>query len=427
LLSRTIMKNFFTYFTLLIISFAAIFMIAYQSDLYVWHSPQQDMWITNGELFDGTSEHVTKNPGILVENGKISCIGVTCQIPQEVIQIDATGKAILPGLIDLHGHFFSGKAQGTEQSVPTLIWDQIRFLPSVRRELIAAGITTYRSLGDVMPAIFQLKQELSEQNIAGPRMYIAGPIFTIKGGHPTQDRRISSWMVELITVQSDDPIYVKQQIASLVEKGIDGVKVVYQSHTNKQGVVSMPRISYETLQAITSEARKHGLWVAVHTGTPEETNEAIAAGISTIEHGIRHGNLISSETIQQIVKNNIVYVPTLGREPLGHLNIPALNQAGVNFGVGTDSPVEMINGNSYHSELSRMVNAGISDAKALISATQNGADALGKIDELGTIEVGKFADILLVDGQPWQDITELKNIDMVILSGRIALDKLTGN
>jgi imidazolonepropionase-like amidohydrolase len=95
------------------------------------------------------------------------------------------------------------------------------------------------------------------------------------------------------------------------------------------------------------------------------------------------------------------------------------------FGVGTDSPVEMINGNSYRKELSRMVNAGISDVKALLAATKNGADALGKSDELGTIEVGKFADILLIDGQPWQDITKLKNIEMVILSGRIALDKLT--
>ena len=278
-----------------------------------------------------------------------------------------------------------------------------------------------------MPAIFQLKHELSEQNIAGPRMYVAGPIFTIKGGHPTRDRRIPRWVVERMTVQSDDPDYVKQKIDDLVKQGIDGVKVVYHSHTNEQGIVSMPRISNKTLQAITSEARKHGLWIAVHTGTPEETNEAIAAGTTTIEHGIRHGNLIKPETMQRIVENNLIYIPTLGREPQGHLNIAALNQAGVNFGVGTDSPVEMINGNSYHNELTCMVNTGDSDAKVLISATRNGADALGKKDELGTIEVGKFADILIVDGQPWQDITELNNIDMVILSGRIALDKLTSH
>ena len=400
-------------------------MICYQKDLYVWQNPQQNMWIVNGQLFDGTSEQVIKNPGILIKNGKISCIGSTCTLPKDVIHIDATGKGIIPGLIDLHGHILSAKAEGIKQSVPAMIWDQLRFLPSVRRELIAAGITSYRSLGDVMPAIYKLKQELSEQNIAGPRLFIAGPIFTIKNGHPSQNKRIPSWVLERSTVQSDDPVYVKQQIAALAKQGIDGVKVVYQSHTNKQGVVVMPRISNETLQAITSEARKHGLWVAVHTGTPEETEEAIAAGITTIEHGIRHGNLIESTTMQKIVENNIVYVPTLGREPKGHLNIAALNQSGVLFGVGTDSPVEMINGNSYRQELSRMVNAGIPDVKVLLAATKNGADALGKADELGTIEVGKFADILLVDGQPWQDITELNNIKMVILSGRIALDKLT--
>ena len=228
-----------------------------------------------------------------------------------------------------------------------------------------------------------------------------------------------------MTVQSDDPIYVKQQIATLAKEGIDGVKVVYQSHTNSEGVVTMPRISNETLQAITSAAREHGLWIAVHTGTPEETDEAIAAGITTIEHGIRHGNLIEAKTMQKIIDNNIIYVPTLGREPQGHLNIAALNQSGVMFGVGTDSPVEMNDGNSYRNELARMVNAGLSDVEALIAATRNGAIALGKSKELGTIEVGKFADILLIDGQPWQDITELKNVEMVILSGRIAMNKLT--
>jgi imidazolonepropionase-like amidohydrolase len=419
------MKKFFIYFTLLIIFITAIFMISYQKNLYVWQNPQQNMWITNGQLFDGTSEQAIKNPGILVENGKISCLGSTCKRPQDVIHIDATGKGIVPGLIDLHGHILSAKAEGIQQSIPAMIWDQLRFLPSVRRELIAASITSYRTLGDVMPAIFQLKEELDEQNLAGPRIFIAGPIFTIKDGHPSQNKRIPDWVLERSTVQSDDPVYVKQQIAVLAKQGIDGVKVVYQSYTDEQGVVIMPRISNKTLHAITSEARKHGLWIAVHTGTPEETDEAIAAGITTIEHGIRHGNLIETKTMQKIVENNIIYVPTLGREPKGHLNIASLNQSGVMFGVGTDSPVEMINGNSYRQELSRMVKAGIPDVKALLAATRNGADALGKSDELGTIEVGKFADILLVDGQPWQDITELKNIDMVILSGRIALNNLT--
>ncbi|WP_083926994.1 amidohydrolase family protein [Colwellia piezophila] len=419
------MKKFFIYFTLFIITIAAIFMIAYHNNLYVWENPKQNIWIANGQLFDGTSEQVRDNPGILIKDGKIVCIGSNCQIPTEVKRIDATGKAIVPGLIDLHGHFLSGKARDPEQGIPSMIWQQLRYLPSVRRELIAAGVTSYRSLGDVMPAILDLKKELSEQNIAGPRLFIAGPIFTVKGGHPTQGKGIPTWVVERMTIQSDDPSYVKQQVAILAEQGIDGIKVIYQGSTNEKGVVTMPRISSDTLLALTSEARKHGLWVAVHTGSPEETDEAIAAGINTIEHGIRHGNLINSTTLQSIVENNIVYVPTLGREPQGHLNIAALNQSGVVFGVGTDSPVEMADGNSYHNELSRMVNAGIPDVKVLIAATRNGADALGKLAELGTIEVGKYADLLIVNGQPWQDIRELKKINIVILSGRIALDNST--
>ena len=417
------MKKFMFYLIIVIILIASALMFTYHNSLYVWENPQQNMWITNGQLFDATSEKAINNPGILIEKGKISCIGSSCKIPQEITNIDATGKSILPGLIDLHGHILSGKAEGNEQSIPEMIWDQLRFLPSVRRELIAAGITSYRSLGDVMPGIFKFKQAINEQSIAGPRLFIAGPIFTVKGGHPTKDRRIPSWVVERMTIQSDDPIYVKKEIAKLAKQGIDGIKVVYQSHTNKEGVITMPRISKETLHAITSEAKKHGLWVAVHTGTPEETQEAIEAGITTIEHGIRHGNLIQSKTMTKIVENNIVYVPTLGREPKGHLNIATLNQSNILLGVGTDSPVEMLNGNSYRNELSRMVDAGMSDAKAIISATRNGALALGKSKELGTIEVGKFADILIVDGQPWNDITQLNNIEMVILSGRIAMDK----
>jgi len=388
----------------------------------VWQQPQQNMWIYNGSLFDATGLQPVKNPGILVVDGKISCLGDDCRVPQDALQINATGKAIVPGLIELHGHFFGGRAEPGRPSVPAMIWDSIRLNPSVRRKLIDAGITSYRSLGDPSSGIFELKKQLDNQEIAGPRMFIAGPIFTTKGGHPTQGK-IPSWMIEQMTVQSDDPEFVKQKISDLVKQGIDGIKVVYQGHTNKQGVITMPRISIETLKAITNEARKHGLWVAVHTGSQEETIEAIEAGITTIEHGVRHGNLIRPETLQLISNNSIIYVPTLAREPKGYLNVPALYQAGIKFGVGTDTQGGMIVGNSYHNELTRMVDAGLPDAEVLLAATRNGAMALGKIDEIGTIEVGKYADLLLVDGQPWYDISDLKKVKLVILSGRIALDK----
>lgn len=421
------MKTLFKYIIMSIISIAVVIAVAYQYDLYVWQQPQKQLWVVNGQLFDATSQKAIKNPGILIKDGKIACMGSQCEVPQDTVTIDASGKAIVPGLIDLHGHFFSGKSRDPEQSLPSVIWEQFRYLPEVRRKLIEAGITSYRSLGDVAPAIFDLKQQLKDQDLAGPRLFIAGPIFTVARGHPTQRRGVPSWVIDRMTVQSDDPQYVKQQITELVKQGIDGVKVVYQSKTNEQGVVTMPRMSYKTLQAIIDEAQKHGLWVAAHTGTPAETVEAINAGITTIEHSVRHGNLIQPQLIQQIINNDIVYVPTLGAEPKGHLNIPTLNQAGVTLGVGSDRPVVMADGFSYHNELSRMVDAGLSDVEALIAATRNGAKALGKLAVLGTIEEHKYADLLIVDGLPWQNIEDLKNIEWVILSGRIALDNRVNN
>jgi len=93
----------------------------------------------------------------------------------------------------------------------------------------------------------------------------------------------------------------RQPLIQTLGGTVDGIKVVYQGHTNEHGEVILPRISIETLQAITAEARKFGLWVAVHTGSPEETNEAIKAGITTIEHGVRHGNIIGSDMFYALV------------------------------------------------------------------------------------------------------------------------------
>lgn len=118
------------------------------------------MWIYNGSLFDATGLQPVKNPGILVVDGKISCLGDDCRVPQDALQINATGKAIVPGLIELHGHFFGGRAEPGRPSVPAMIWDSIRLNPSVRRKLIDAGITSYRSLGDPSSGIFELKKTI---------------------------------------------------------------------------------------------------------------------------------------------------------------------------------------------------------------------------------------------------------------------------
>src|SRR5690606_1006969 len=160
--------------------------------------------------------------------------------------------------------------------------------------------------------------------------------------------------------------------------------------------------------------------VAVHVGAQNEAGIVAELGATTVEHGVRNGNLVDEETLRQLVESEVVYVPTLGREPQGYLNIPALYEAGVTIGVGTDTNnPEMSYGDSYHQELQRLVDAGMPSFAVLLAATRNAARGLGVSSELGTLEQGKFADILLVRGEPWLDIAHLRNIDTVIQNGRI--------
>lgn len=413
------MKKVFIFILFLLILSGLLLGALYHHELYTWESSENSLWIKNGELFDGTSDTHIANPGILVHNGLIQCMGDNCNVPADIKVIDAFGKSIVPGLIDLHGHFFSSRHPSSYDGMIGSIWDQIRFMPASRESLLQSGITSYRSVGDVAPAIFDLKHKLNSFEIAGPRMFISGPIFTVDGGHPTTRKDIPAWVLEQMTVRSDNPNFVTQKVKELAEKGVDGIKVVYQGHVENTNDISMSRMSKETLSAIITAAKENDLWVAAHTGSQSETIEAINAGITTIEHGIRHGNLIRQATLNKVIANNIVYVPTLGREPFGHLNISALSDANVLIGVGTDGPIKESNGISYYNELKRLVKAGLSDTDALIAATRNGAIGLKQLDNIGTIEQGKYADLLIINGKPWENIEEIEKIDTVIISGRI--------
>ncbi len=270
--------------------------------------------------------------------------------------------------------------------------------------------------------MFDLKEKLANGEIAGPRLFIAGPIFTAPGGHPTYGGNDPNRMRAGgdMTFQSDDPEAVRREVERLAERGVDGIKAVLHGVISDTGEVLQPTLSLATLEAIIQAAKTNDLWVAVHVGPRNEARIAAELGATTVEHGIRDGNLVNEETLRRLVESDVVYVPTLGREPQGHLNILALYEAGVTIGVGTDTNnPEMSYGESYHQELQRLVDAGMPSSAVLLAATRNAARGLGASAELGTLEPGKFGDILLVRGEPWLDIGHLRNIDTVIQNGRV--------
>jgi imidazolonepropionase-like amidohydrolase len=381
--------------------------------------------IRGGMLFDGTSTTPVPNPGIVIRDGKISCVGAGCEGGEDAVEIDATGLAVVPGLIDLHVHFLAITADNADLSLPRLIWNIARVRPDVRRKLLEAGVTSIRDVGGPQDAMFDLKAMLANGEIAGPRVFSAGPIFTAPGGHPAYGGNDPNGIGVggNMAFQSNDVAAIRREVERLAERGVDGIKAVLHGAVSETGEVLLPTLSPAALEAIIETAKAHDLWTAVHVGPRDETRIAAELGATTVEHGIRMGDLVDEKTLRSLRENDVVYVPTLGREPQGHLNIPALYEAGVTIGVGTDTNnPEMSYGQSYHQELERLVAAGMPPAEVLLAATRNAARGIGASSDLGTIEVGKYADLVLVRGEPWRNIEDLRHVDTVIQNGRIVVD-----
>jgi len=409
--------------------------VAYNRDLYTGHPPHQGtLIIQGGTLFDGTGAAPRENAMIVIENDRIVCVGHECEAPREAPVIDATGLSILPGLIDLHVHFYAPAAEGDEykeRSFPAMMWDFVRQRPGVRRAFHEAGVTCIRSMGDPKDSIVKLKAQVASGELAGPRVYCVGPIFTAPRGHPAGTIfKNNPYLIKNATRQVSEPNEARVEVQKLAREGIDGVKAVYDDAGGRR-----PTLSLDILRAIIDEAHKHHLWVAVHTRSVDEVRDAVRAGADTIEHGVTDGSALDSETIALLKERNAMYVPTLAVAQV-HIdpdlmeayldNVKAAKEGGVRIGTGTDTNnPKMIFGRSVHRELELLVQAGLTPGEALLSATGDAARALHVDKDLGTIEPNKLADLVLVEGQPWEQITDIGKIQLVIQAGRVVVDKRT--
>jgi enamidase len=391
--------------------------VAYNATLY---EPEPGMRgeivIRGGTLFDAVTTAPRANPGLVLRDGVIACIGAECATSAGALEIDATGLAILPGFIDLHRHFMGERE---DRGIVAMIWNAARMMPHKRRTMLAEGITSIRQVGDPRDAILEIKRMLAARELQGPRLFVAGPIFTAPGGHPAYGGRDPnpSGVGGAMTFQSNDPAAVRAEIALLAAQGVDGIKAVLHGSVSEDGQRVLPTLSDATFEALVAEAKAHDLWIAVHVGPAHQAGQAARAGATTVEHGVRQGNRVDDATLAALVENGVIYVPTLGVDADGTQNIPLLHAAGVRLGVGTDEAPD------YHAELERLAAAGLPPAEVLIAATRNGAAALHRDAELGTLEIGKRADVVLVRGEPWAKLADVRNVVTVILDGYAVVDR----
>jgi enamidase len=396
-------------------------------------SPADALVVRGGTLFDGAGGPAVPNKLLVIEGGRITCVGAGCRAPARARTVDASRLAILPGLTDLHVHFGAPVGGDVGRSRLLLVLGYLRQRPRHRRAFLAAGVTTIRSVGDVAGVprdIVDLKRRSARPQARGPRVYTTGPIFTAPGGHPAGTLfRGNEFLIRHATRQVDDPGAARAAVRRLAEAGVDGVKAVYDSHGG-----SLPRLSRDVLEAIGDEAQQRGLWVAVHTSSAVEVDDAVLAGATTIEHGATDGSFIDPGTIDAMRSRRVTYVPTLavleaiGRPeraaPRGGLaapvaNVRAMAAAEVAIGAGTDAQgPSMAFGASLHRELELLVEAGLSAAQALVAATGAAGAAL-RSPGVGTLAAGSFGDLVLLEGAPWDDVRAIRNVRIVVRAGHI--------
>jgi enamidase len=374
--------------------------------------------LIGGVLWDGTGAAPRENAALHVAGGRIAAVAPGSEFHSDAI-LDVAGCALLPGLIDLHLHFGAATADDVGRDPRTIAREHRAYRPRVRRALLGAGVTTVRSVGDVDYAIASLRRLAPQHGFVSPRIHCAGPVFTAPGGHPVSTVYANApWLADRGARQVTTAAEARAEAAALAEAGMDGLKAVYSGS---------PRLDRSVLHALGEEAHRRGLWFAVHTATVEEVTEAVRAGATSVEHGVTSGELLSETTVAAMASAGVAYVPTMA--VVGALraaslpgvleNVRRAHRGGVRIGLGTDTQGPAMRfGDSVLRELTLLVAAGLSPSEALIAATRDAATVLGERD-LGTLEPGRLADVVVVDGRPWERIEDIARVRLVVQGGRI--------
>jgi len=423
------------YVILLVIILAAVGYAFYATTLYKSGTPQEGyLALTGATVLFGEDLEARDNTTVLIHNGLIIQVedDDEIDIPSEATVLDLSGYTLMPGLIDMHVHMGSQEREVGQNlgplSMPKLVIDWMRFFLDHRRALLSHGVTSVRSLGDEYTWIMDLRRQLEDGTLEGPRLFAAGPIFTTLGGHPiaTFGADPASDMVR-VPATPEEARNAVRDLASGDNK-VDLIKVVQDRGSPERR--SLEPIVSEILSAIVAEAHEHDLPVIAHWGTLEDLKDVLTAGVDGLEHLEARGALEGwpEEILELLVERAIPLSPTLTVTdvviPLQvhqqlRQRLKEFHVAGGRVVVGTDAGMPgVFFGASVHRELELLVASGLTPQEALKAATSEAAKAL-RIDYIGAIVPERAADLVVVDGNPIQEIRDTRNVVMVLRDGRI--------
>jgi imidazolonepropionase-like amidohydrolase len=421
-------------------------------------------------LGDGT---VIEQGSVLIKDGKIAQVFTGIAPDAKSLNaetIEGAGKTLLPGLIDVHVHLGASGGFSEKQD------DYSKADEQVDRELAAylySGVTAVKSAGDALDTMLKHRAALQAGEVLGSELFTVGPMFTVEGGHGAEflqyvPENVRATVQEQMVRLPKTADEARAQVADLKAKGVDGIKAILDAGA---GTTKWNRLDPSLLKAIADAAHAAKLPLVVHTGSAQDVSDAVDAGANGIEHGSFY-DALPAALLARLNQKNVTYDPTLAavegivsfvkkdasalqrslvaqtvppelfastKSMLGsaslanfrssyagypvHLDVSKKNlqtayQSGVTLVTGTDSGNPLVfHGPAIHREMQLWIEAGIPPAVALQAATYNAAKLLGAEARIGLIHQGYDATLLLVDGNPLQDIAATERISLVFLKG----------
>jgi len=380
---------------------------------------QGRLWLTGARLFDGTGAAVREGAAVLVEDGIIRHVGDASQpCPEGARQLDVGQRTLMPGLIDAHTHTAGRIPQVLRGAEAVLPGTPAHFLQAELRDYLRHGVTTIRVTGSQGLTPQEARQAMRYGAFRGPRLLTCGKIIsaTAPGGRFYGD----------MYREADGPDDVRRAVREQIRAGADFIKVMTTgARSNEMEDPDPLQLTEAELAAVTDEAHRLGFRVAAHAEGLDGCAAAIRHGADTIEHGMYLHQ--RPDLLETMAAAGQVLVPTLSgyywmaglgdavdpadAEPLpemppmlidlayhnldeGAASMRAARQAGVKIALGSDMSL------ATGLEIRRMVHHGLTAAEALTAATGTAAEALGLEQHIGTVETGKLADLVIVDGDP---------------------------
>jgi imidazolonepropionase-like amidohydrolase len=398
----------------------------------------QTLYLTAARLVDPAAGRVVESPAVIVEDGKVTAVGAagSLPVPAGAQRIDLGGETILPGLIDMHTHMTSRPENSGYRSLGVSIPRQAVDGVANARLTLLAGFTTVRNVGADGYADVALRDAIAEGEVEGPRMFVSGPLIGATGGHC--DENLLPYEFHAVGEGvADGPDAVRHKVREIHKYGADLIKLCATGGVLSKGdSVGAQQLTYEEMKAAVDEAHMLGLKVAAHAHGTAGINDAIRAGVDTIEHA----SLADDESIRLAKARGAVFDmdiynddyilsegPKVGMLPeslakersIGRKQRETFRRAvlaGVTMTFGTDAGVYPHGDNAR--QFAKMVEWGMTPMQAIQAATSTAAEVLGPIGEgLGEIAPGGYADIIGVDGDPTKDVATLEQVKFVMKAG----------